>query len=376
MPAFDVRFPRFAADLPNCLVAIDSRSQPAGDAIVIASSVSEFVNQAPDSLLRYRGGDFGRRPWCDLVPFASSAGYDASAFGGAGASVLTVDQPYTTNGPINANGISETANGYTFFSTASWASTSNGFVAADSFGGLGIFATLGTFLKWSDAGGFHNAGVAVTGAQYHTVRLGGATQPHFLDWRVNGADQFSSNTYTPTAIGLHAGSLKIFSDGSGNHLLGSFGRFSLFDRALTDLETDFIESQAAATFGLPPPSTRQYVLPSTAPWLDPDGEGKTSRINSVVGHAPQYLRVKRLPGQRACVLVVPTISGTVDGSMDFKPWFVEWPFQGYAPEPTVYQDAVCPGVCRIEFASDGHHLFQLWRPSGGGVLVHVDVSSS
>lgn len=379
MPSFDLRFITKPEDIPGCLVSVDARTGP--DVALSSGNVASVLNRAPDSLRARNRRDSSIAPWWDAVSETGGAlpFPDPTAFGNAGGIVMpaTSDFILTSQTPFPAIAAGE----YSAFFIVGYTPGAPALVFED---GAGLEIKLedgGGNLAYVDFGGSKVGPSTIAGSQYHSLQLGKASalaSPTGV-WRRNGIPAFSA-AYSPTDFSGVGTNTRIF--GGPIDFDGTVGRMLFYTRRLTDIEVDFLECTVPQGFSVGSslsafaPGVRPYVSPASLVWTDPaGGPGQITRTNAVSGISERYLKVKHIANQTVSLLVVPTIGEALDASTDFAGWFVEWPLQGTEPEPTIIQDGYQSGVCRLDLKLDGHYLFQLWRPGGGAVLVHFDVST-
>jgi len=373
MPAFDLRFIATPEDIPGCLVSVDASQRNVGDVAVSGGFVTSILNRAPTSLRNRRGRDQTIAKWWDAVEedAGSAASVDLSAFSGAGGVSVPAGADFRLTEQLVFPAI--VAGEFSTFFVVDH--TPAGVPASAFEDGSGLLVALNNGFNnvaFLDGGAGGTGPAAISGAQYHSIQFGKATpiSSPTANWRRNGAALFSA-AYTPTNFG---GSQTRIFGASGFDFVGKAGRMLFYTRRLVDTEVDFLESTIPGHFGVFA-APRVYVAPTAAPWTDPaGGAGELNRLNSVSGVTERYYKVLRGPGQPVSLLLEATISGALDTSSSFVAWYVEWPFQGTDPEPPIVQDASLPGVCRLDLTKDGHYLFELWRPGGGAILAHFDVT--
>ena len=111
-----------------------------------------------------------------------------------------------------------------------------------------------------------------------------------------------------------------------------------------------------------------------ADWFDPAG-ARPSRLNNTTGIGPKYFQA--IGG--ALVTAACTPDGLAEGAADgllggnlFTCWFAEWP--GISAPPLV-QAAGLSSVIQFNPIWYGHYLLVIYRPSGGGQCLRLNVGS-
>lgn len=163
-----------------------------------------------------------------------------------------------------------------------------------------------------------------------------------------------------------------FEGATTNYLDGDIRHIAIWDRPLSDLETDFLYQtfSPAASYN----SINRQTL-SLRSWTDnTDLSNNPSRLN-FTRNAPQVFTVgESSTGTFSRIQIACSINGIVTsdsflGGDLYDMDCIEYPGAG---KPAVFQDANWSGIFDVVIEDTGHYTFDVWRPNHGRVILHFD----
>lgn len=190
------------------------------------------------------------------------------------------------------------------------------------------------------------------------------------EWYENGSLDYSGACDDITISGDGAIGSEI---APGNYLDFDLIGIYLWKRVLTPYELDFLFSVIDP---LTDHSSIDWASITLRVWRD--NTSNPPRINPLIGADHRYYHVAVPTGTQRFIQIAASVDGIVkpDSDLGGELFIGDWVERPSGNIPYIWQDTGYSSVFNIRLEDEGHYTYQIFRQSGGSIIVHFDVEET